>query len=90
MNQIKNVPIQTFCVVSMLGDFTPIRFRFEDNDHNIITVNINQILSHKETSFAGIKEIRYTCNALINNEMKMFELKYSIPSHKWSFFQMLN
>ena len=90
MKQTVNIPIQTFCVVSTLGDFTPIRFRFENEQHEIITVNINEILSHKETNFAGINEIRYTCNAFIGDELKMFELKYSVIQHKWSFFQMLS
>lgn len=90
MKHTLNIPIQTFCVVSTLGDFTPLRFRFENSEHEIITVNINEVLSRKETNFAGINEIKYVCNALIDEEMKMFELKYSIPTHRWSFFQMLN
>ena len=53
-------------------------------------LNINEILSHKETNFAGTNEIRYTCNAFIGDELKMFELKYSVIQHKWSFFQMLS
>ena len=57
-----NIPIQTFCVVSTLGDFTPVRFRYEEPDHSIITVQINEILSHKETDFAGVHELRFTVN----------------------------
>lgn len=90
MKQTLNVPIQIFCVVSTLGDFTPLKFRYEDEEHQIITVNINEILNHKETNFAGINEIRYTCNAFINNELKLFELKYSVTRHRWSFYQMLS
>ena len=90
MQQKFNIPIQTFCVVSTLGDFTPVRFRYEEPDHSIITVQINEILSHKETDFAGVHELRFTCDAIVEDERRIFELKYNVPHHKWSFVQLLN
>ncbi len=85
-----NIPIQTFCVVSTIGDFTPVRFRYEESDHSIITVKINEILSHSDTDFAGVHELHFTCSAMVDDEFKIFELKYNVPHHKWSFVQLLN
>ena len=65
------------------------RFRFESAEHSLETVNIDQVLSHKDTSFNGIKEIQYTCQALIGSELKLFIIVYNITSHKWRLFRML-
>ena len=89
MEQAYNIPIQVFCVVSTMGDLTPVRFRFESTDHQIITVEITQILSHKETRLAGTKEIIYTCIANIENCTQLFNLKYNVNLHRWTFVRFL-
>jgi hypothetical protein len=90
MMQTVNVPIQLYCVISTMGDLTPILFKYEDTEHNIVSVKIDEIISHKETKMAGIHEIKYTCAASYEKEQKLFELKYSVLSHKWSIFQILS
>lgn len=89
MEQIFNIPIQMISVCSTMGEFTPMRFRFESEDHSIETVKIEQVLSHKDTAFNGIREIQYTCQALIGSELKLFVIAYNINSHKWRLFRML-
>lgn len=82
-------PIQLFCVVSTLGELTPIRFRYEDEEHRITTVQITQVYARKETQFAGTKAILYTCGAVIGDRNEMFELKYTINTHRWVFYRRL-
>lgn len=89
MEETVNIPIQMISVCSTMGEFTPMRFRFEDENHEIETVKIEQILSHKETGFNGIREIRYTCQAVIGCESRMFIICYSVVSHKWKLLKML-
>ncbi len=38
-----NYPIQIFSVTSTLGEITPLRFRYENIEHEIITVNVDEI-----------------------------------------------
>lgn len=90
MEQTINIPIQMFSVCSTVGDFTPVRFRFELEDHSIETVKIDNILSHKDTGYNGIKEIQYTCQAVIGGTSKYFTVVYNVTSHKWRLFRMLN
>ena len=90
MEQTVNIPIQIISVFSTLGDIKPLFFRLENEDHTIQTVKIDRILAHKETSINGIKEIRYTCEATIFEQTKLFTITYNIASHKWRLFQMLN
>ena len=89
MLQTINIPIQMFCVCSTVGDFTPVRFRYENEEHLIETVKINQVLSHKDTIYNGVREIQYTCEAEFFNELKLFIITYNINSHKWRLYKML-
>lgn len=76
-------PIQTLCIVSTLGEIRPVWFRYEDEEHNIIKVDIREILSQKESRVAGRKELIYTCSAQADEQLTIVELKYTIESHKW-------
>lgn len=77
------LPIQTLCIVSTTGDVRPVWFRYEDEQHNIIKVVIQEILSFKETKLAGRKELLFTCSAMNGNTMSIFDIKYAIDTHKW-------
>jgi len=90
MVQTINIPVQMISCCSTLGDFTPMKFRYENDMHEILTVMVSDILSRKETSLSGNKEIHFTCSAEIENQSKMFILVYNINSHRWKLFQILN
>lgn len=89
MEQTINIPIQMICICSTMGELTPVRFRYESDNHLIETISVTDILSHKETVYNGIKEIQYTCRANISNRSHMFIIVYNISSHKWRLFKML-
>lgn len=84
-----NYPIQLFCVVSTLGDMTPIKFRYEDPEHHLITVQIDAVHSHKEICTGGCRAILYTCSAVIEAQRTLFDLKYNISTHTWSFIRKI-
>lgn len=83
MEQKFNIPIQVFCVVSTVGDLTPIRFKYETKEHEIITVHIHEVVNHMETRLAGNREITYTCTAEMEGQTQLFNLKYNVNLHKW-------
>lgn len=78
-----NLPIQTLCITSTMGELKPLWFRYEDNNHSIVKVNISNILSCKEVKTAGSKSIVFTCEAISNNNLAIVELQYLVSSHKW-------
>lgn len=90
MDKNINIPIQMIACCSTNGEIPPLRFRYESQDHELITVNISSVLGHKNTEIAGLKEIQYTCTADINNMTKIFILKYSISTHKWKILKILS
>lgn len=90
MEQGVNIPIQMLGAWSTVGEIKPLRFRYESEDHQIETVNIESVLAHKDTSFNGVKEIQYTCQAQVFGEKRLFILVYSVSSRKWRLSRMLS
>jgi hypothetical protein len=84
-----NIPIQLDSVCSTQGTFTPRWFRFEDEENQIQTVKIQRIVSEKELNYVGVRVLQYICAAAFKDEEKIFELRYYVGSHKWTFFKML-
>lgn len=89
MEKVVNIPIQMISVCSTVGDLTPMRFRFENEEHEVETVNVNEVHSHKDINFNGIHEIQYVCSAIVNELERIFILKYNVKSHKWIMFKFL-
>jgi len=90
MEQYVNVPVQMISVCSTVGNLTPMRFRFENEDHTLETITVDSVLGHKETNFNGIREIQYTCRATIHNTCRIFILKYSVGTTRWRLSQILS
>ena len=78
-----NLPVQTLCVTSTVGDLKPLWFRYEDEYHNVVKVEISNVLSCKETKIAGCLSLVYTCESILNSSISIVELQYLIGSHKW-------
>lgn len=89
MTQTSNIPIQMIYVCSTLGDLSPLRFRFESEEHQLITVDVSDVLARKETHLNGIYEILYTCRTVMDDSEILFVLKYNVASHKWLLLQRL-
>ena len=90
METLRDIPIQLISSCNTLGELTPLRFRYEDAEHQLSTIQIDQILSTKSISYSGIHEIIFTCTAHMNQVAHIFELKYNIAGHKWRIFRLLS
>lgn len=85
-----NIPVQLMAVCNTNGDLIPRWFRYEDGEHCIQSVCIQQVLSWKELEYVGIRILQYICQAEVCGRKRIFELRYHVDSHRWSFFQMLD
>ena len=84
-----NQPIQMISVCDIDGEIRPLRFRFEDQTHHIITVTIQEVMVVKEINYVGIQSYLYICKAVIGSMLQLFELRYTIKSHRWVLFRMI-
>ena len=76
-------PVDVIAMYSANGDIRPLRFRMENELHNLIRVDIDEIISIKEIQYAGIEAQIFLCRATVEEKKWLFELRYTIRSHSW-------
>lgn len=84
---------QTVCPVDVIamccagGEIRPLRFRMEDEEHQMIRVDIEEIVSSKNICYVGIEAQIFLCRATVGGKKTLFELRYTIRSHSWCFMR---
>lgn len=76
-------PVDVICVYSANGDIRPLRFRMEDEEHQLLRVDIDEIISCREVQYVGIEAHIFLCRATVRGKKTLFELKYTIRNHSW-------
>lgn len=82
--QQNRCPIDVISVCSANGEIRPLRFRMEDEDHQLLRVDIDEVIGSKEIQYAGIEAHIFLCRATVRGRQWLVELKYTIRSHSWS------
>lgn len=82
-----NSPIDVISVCSTDGTIKPLRLRMEDEDHQLLRIDIDEVISSKEIQYVGIEAHVFLCRAQVRGRESVFELKYTIRSHNWCFLR---
>jgi len=83
----KICPVDVISVCSANGDIRPLRMRMEDENHGLLRVDIDEVISMKPVQFVGIEAHIFLCRATVGGRRWLFELKYTIRSHNWCFLR---
>ena len=83
----KVYPVDVISMCSASGEIRPLRLRMEDEQHQLLRIDIQEIISIKEIKYLGIEATVYLCRATVREKEWLFELKYTIRSHNWSFLR---
>lgn len=81
MDDIRPVDVISMC--SACGEIRPLRFRMEDENHMLLRVDIDEIISVQAIQYVGIEAYIFLCRATVEDRRWLFELKYTIRSHTW-------
>jgi len=84
---MSNQPVDVISVCSANGDIRPLRLRMEDEQHQLLRVDIDEIISVRPIQFVGIEAQIFLCKARVAGKQWLFELKYTIRTHSWCFFR---
>ena len=84
---MSNQPVDVISVCSANGDIRPLRLRMEDEQHQLLRVDIDEIISMRPIQFVGIEAQIFLCKARVAGKQWLFELKYTIRTHSWCFFR---
>lgn len=83
-------PVHMLSVCDPMGRMEPVRFRVEDDDHQLQTIRVLQILSHHAVQYVGIEAMVYLCKVHMDNRERVLELRYTVRSHKWVLQRMVS
>ena len=84
-----NLQIEVISVFATDGSITPLRFRMEDEANCLQTVAISQVVCAKPIQYAGIDAIQYLCKAHLEGKERLFELRYTVRTHRWTLFRVV-
>ena len=77
-------PVDVISMCSANGDICPLRLRMESEDHQLLRVDIDEVINSKKIQYVGIEAWVFLCRATVREKRWLFELKYTIRSHSWS------
>ena len=84
---VRNLPVEVISLCSADGQIRPLRFRMEDDAHQLLRVDIDEVLSVKPIQYVGVEAQIFLCKAMVKGKQWMFELKYTIRTHSWCLFR---
>ena len=76
-------PVDVIAMYSANGDILPLRLRMEDEDHQLLRIDIEEIVSSKMIQYVGIEAHVFLCRAKVRGKQWLFELKYTVRTHCW-------
>ena len=76
-------PVDVICMCSAGGEIRPLRFRMEDENHQLLRIDIDEVISMRPIQYVGIEAQLFLCRAMVEGKQWLFELKYTIRSHSW-------
>ena len=84
---VQSKPVDVISVCSADGEIRPLRFRMEDDRHQLLRIDITEIVSMRAVQYVGIEAQIFLCKAVVEGKRWLFELKYTIRTHNWCFYR---
>ena len=81
---VQNLPIQVLSCCGTCGDLQPLRFRYEDRAHSVHTVSITEIVDGRKVEYVGLEAFLFLCKARLEDREKLYELRYTVATHRWT------
>lgn len=76
-------PVDVIAVCSASGEIRPLRVRLEDDSHELLRIDIDEVVSVRDIPYVGVEAHVFLCRGAVGEREWIFELKYTIRSHTW-------
>ena len=83
-------PVDVICMCSANGDIRPLRLRMTDEKHQLMRIDIDEVINIRPVQYVGIEAKIFLCRATMDGRQKLFELKYTIRTHSWCLMRMVS
>ena len=80
---VRNCPVDVISVCNTEGEIRPLRLQLEDEEHQLLRINIQEVVSVREVQHVGVEAHIFLCRARVHDRDWTFELKYTFRSHTW-------
>ena len=80
---VQSKPVDVISVCNTEGEIRPLRFQLEDEEHQLLRVNVQEVVSVREIQHVGVEAHIFLCRARVHDREWTFELKYTFRSHTW-------
>jgi len=82
------LPIEMVSYTDSKGNIKPIRFRMQIEDEPMQVIKIDKVIVKDTEKLAGNLMIVYKCQSVIDNDIKLFEIKYEIATCRWILYKI--
>lgn len=80
-------PIEMVAWFEENGTPHPVRFRLKESDQ-FKTIKVNKVITAEKEKLAGNLMYVFRCQSVINNILRVYELKYALESCRWILFKI--
>ncbi|WP_097027005.1 hypothetical protein [Clostridium peptidivorans] len=81
-------PIEVVSYTSNKGDVRPLRFRLQMEDETIKVIKVDKVIVKETEKLAGNIMLVFKCQSLIDDAMKLFEIKYDLKTCRWMLYKI--
>lgn len=81
-------PVDMVCWFEKTGSPHPVRFKLTSEDESERVIKVDRILHKDKEKLAGNEMLIFRCQSVINNQWKLFELKYELKTCKWILWKL--
>ena len=61
-------PVDVISMCSANGDILPLRLRMEDEEHHLLRIDIEEVISSKKIQYVGIEAHVFLCRATVRGK----------------------
>lgn len=84
-----NCPVDVISLCTADGTIRPLRVRLEGGNHQLLRLDIDEVVSMRQVQYVGIEAQIFLCRAAEAGKERLFELKYTIRTHTWCLVRSL-
>jgi hypothetical protein len=75
--------VDVISVCNADGQIRPLRLQLQDEQHQHLRINIDEVVSVNEITHVGVEAQVFVCRARVWDRPWVLELKYLFRSHSW-------
>ena len=81
-------PIEVISLIDTKGIITPLRLRLIRDDESLQVIKVDKIITRKQEKLAGNFMVVFTCQSIIDDIEKIYEIKYELSTCKWMLWKI--